>query len=134
MTPQTATVEDPDARELALICARTADREHGLEVLVLDVGDTLGVVGYFVIAHAGNRRLVRTLADRIEEQAREHCDRSPRRVEGASEQQWVLIDYGDVVVHIFLDEIRRFYEIERLYTEAPRVAWDDGAASASTED
>lgn len=127
MTPEETTVHDPDAHELAMVCARTADREHGLEVLVLDVGDTLGVAGYFVILHAGNRRLVRTLADRIEERARERCGRSPLRVEGAGEQQWVLIDYGDVVVHIFLDEIRRFYEIERLYTDAPRVAWADDA-------
>lgn len=134
MTSEDVAVHDPEALGLALVCARTADLEHGLEVMVLDVGDILGVTGYFVILHAGNRRLVRTLADRIEERAREECGRSPLRVEGAGEQQWVLIDFGDVVVHIFLDEIRRFYEIERLYTDAPRVAWVDRGSQESAGD
>ena len=70
---------------------------------------------------APNRRLVRTLVDEIEQAVRDATGRSPRRVEGVREQQWVLLDYGDVVVHVFLDEIRRFYEIERLYRDAPTV-------------
>lgn len=121
-----APVSDPEAFALAVLCARVADHEHGSNVVVLDVGDVLGLTEYFVVVSASNRRLVKTLVERIEERARGDLDRSPLRSEGVSEQQWVLLDFGDVVVHVFLDEIRRFYEIERLYTDVPVIAWEPG--------
>ena len=86
---------------------------------MLDVGDILAIAELFVVIDAPNRRLVRTLVDEIEQPSARATGRSPLRVEGVREQQWVLMDYGDVVVHVFLDEIRRFYEIERLYRDAP---------------
>jgi ribosome-associated protein len=116
-------VRDLDAHELALVCARVADAEHGSDIAVLEVGDMLGITEFFVIASAPNRRLVRTLVERIEEGAKATLGRSPRRIEGGSEQQWVLMDFGDVVVHVFLSEIRDFYDIERLYRDAPRSEW-----------
>jgi len=112
-----------DARDLAIEVARIADAEHGTDIVVLYVGDVLGVAEYFVIVSASNRRLVSTLVDEIEVQGRASTDRSPLRAEGAREQQWVLVDYGDVVVHVFLTEVREFYEIERLYNDVPRVDW-----------
>lgn len=110
-----------DARELATVAAITADAKQGKDVIVLDVGDVLGITDYFVVTSAPNRRLVRTIVDEVEMAVRAATGRSPLRTEGSAEQQWVLIDYGDVVVHVFLDEIRRFYEIERLYRDVPRV-------------
>jgi ribosome-associated protein len=115
-----------DALAVATIAARAADEQQGRGIVVLDVGDILAIAELFVVLDAPNRRLVRTLVDEIEEAVRAAPGRSPRRVEGVKEQQWVLIDYGDVVVHVFLDEIRRFYEIERLYRDAPVVAWQAG--------
>jgi ribosome-associated protein len=126
---------DQEAHDLAVTAARIADHEHGQDVLVFSVGDVIAIAEYFVVVSASNRRLVKTLVDRIEEQAREATGRSPRRVEGASEQQWVLIDYGDVVVHVFLAEVREFYEIERLFTDVPKVDWrPDGPAPAAGPD
>jgi ribosome-associated protein len=123
---------DADARSVALLAARAADEKQGRDIVVLDVGDILAIAELFVVLDAPNRRLVRTLVDEIEESVRGATGRSPRRVEGVKEQQWVLIDYGDVVVHVFLDEIRRFYEIERLYRDAPVVPWreQDGDTTA----
>ena len=89
----------------------------------------LGVTEYFVIVGASNRRLVRNLVDEIEVQTRAQTGRSPLRSEGVREQQWVLVDYGDVVVHVFLAEVREFYEIERLYTDVPKVDWSDAASA-----
>ncbi len=114
---------DDDARTVALLAARAADEKQGRNIVVLDVGEILAIAELFVVLEAPNRRLVRTLVDEIEQAVRQATGRSPRRVEGGREQQWVLMDYGDVVVHVFLDEIRRFYEIERLYRDAPVIEW-----------
>jgi ribosome-associated protein len=71
---------------------------------------------------------VRAIADNVLENVRILTDRSPLRTEGAREQQWVLIDYGDVVVHVFAEEQRRFYEIERLYKDVIPVEWRESVA------
>ena len=123
---------DTEARDLAITVAQVADDEHGNDILVLAVGDVLAIAEYFVLISASNRRLVRTIVEEVEEQAKVLVDRAPRRVEGIAEQQWVLIDYGDVVVHVFLKEIRDFYEIERLYRDVPKVDWQRPAAADAT--
>ena len=120
-----AMMTDVDPRVLAIAAARVADAEKATDVKVLEVGDVLGVTEFFVIAGASNRRLVRRLVDAIEAGCRDQTGRSPVRTEGAREQQWVLLDYGDVVVHLFLDEIRDFYEIERLYRDVPVIDWSE---------
>ena len=114
---------DEDARTLALAAARVADDAHATDIVVLHVGEVLAVTEYFVIAAASNRRLVNAVVEEIEEQLKAEPGRAPLRVEGVREQQWVLIDYGDVVVHVFLAEIRDVYEIERLYTDVPKLDW-----------
>ncbi len=67
---------------------------------------------------------VRAVVDDVEAKVKSELGRSPVRTEGIREQQWTLIDYGDVVVHVFLDSVREFYEIERLYMDAPRLEWE----------
>jgi ribosome-associated protein len=119
----TDAVADHDALAVATVAARAADEKQGSNIVVLAVGKILAIADLFVVLEAPNRRLVRTLVDEIEQAIRGATGRSPRRVEGLREQQWVLLDYGDVVVHVFLDEVRRFYEIERLYRDAPVVDW-----------
>ena len=111
------------ARELAIVAARAADEKKADHTLVLAVGDVLQITDYFVIASANNRRLVKSVVDSVEEIVREQLGRSPIRIEGAHEQQWVLVDYGDVVVHVFAEDIRMYYEIERLYRDVPKVDW-----------
>ncbi len=114
---------DEEALQLAVTAARVADAHHATDVVVLHVGDVLALTEYFVIVEASNKRLVNAVVDEVEAQLKVLVDRAPIRVEGMRENQWVLIDYGDVIVHVFLSEIRNFYEIERLYTDVPKIDW-----------
>ena len=109
------------ALELAKVAAKAADDKKADNTLILQVADVLGITDYFVITSASNRRLVKTVVDSVEEAVREQLGRSPLRSEGVSEQQWVLVDFADVVVHVFAEEIRMYYEIERLYRDVPRI-------------
>jgi len=119
----TAVAAAESARSLAVLAARAADDKKADDTMVLAVGDVLAITDYFVITSASNRRLVKTIVDAVEEAVREQLGRSPIRTEGVGEQQWVLVDYGDVVVHVFAEDIRTYYEIERLYRDVPRVDW-----------
>ncbi len=113
-----------DSEVLARLAARTASDLKASDVVVIDVGAVLSIAGYFVIAGASNPRQVRAVVDEVEARVKADLGRTPVRTEGVREQQWTLIDYGDVVVHVFLESVREFYEIERLYMDAPRLAWD----------
>lgn len=118
------------ARELAIRAARAADEKKADNALVLAVGDVLAITEYFVICSASNRRLVRAVVEAIDDTLRVECGRSPLRMEGLSESQWVLADYGDIVVHVFDDETRMYYEIERLYRDVPRIEWQSAETNS----
>ncbi len=112
-----------DPFELAVAAARAADDKGGTDIVVLDVSKIVGIVGWFVIVSASNPRLVGAVTEAVEEQVREQYGESPHYVEGATERRWVLLDYADMVVHVFLSEERDFYRIERLYSDAPVAQW-----------
>jgi ribosome-associated protein len=122
----------PDPATLAVTAARAASDKHGTNTVVLKVGEVLAITETFVITSAPNTRLVKTIADEVEDKVRAAGGRSPIRVEGLGDLSWVLIDYGDFVVHVFLDETREFYDLERLWADAPRVDWDAGTAAAAS--
>lgn len=114
---------DRAALELAVTCARACDDKLATDVVVLPVGDVIAVTEFFVVASASNPRQVRAVTDEVLRRVRDETGRGPLRSEGTGEQQWVLIDYGEVVVHVFAEETRRFYEIERLYKDVVPVDW-----------
>ena len=103
-------------RQLALEVAAGIADQKGLDVRVLDVGIISGFTDYFVLATGTSDRHVRTLADAAIEAARRLDDR-PLGVEGAKTARWMLVDLGDIVVHLFLSEAREFYGLERLWGE-----------------
>jgi ribosome-associated protein len=107
-----------------VLAARAAADKLGTNTVVLEVGDVLSIVEYFVITSAPNTRQVRTIAEEVEEQVKLVEGVGPIRVEGLSDGTWVLLDYGDVVVHVFLDETREFYDLERLWRDVGRMDWE----------
>ena len=115
-------------REWARTAARAASAKGGEDTVILEVGRILAITDAFVITSGRNSRQVRTIAEEVEERLKADGGISPLRVEGLGDTQWILIDYGDLVVHVFLDETREFYDLERLWSDAPRVAWEDEAA------
>ncbi len=93
----------------------------GLDTVVLAVGEVLAITEAFVITHGRNDRQVKAIVDEIEMQLAERFRVRPVRVEGIDTHHWVLMDYGSFVVHVFDEETRRFYDLERLWKDAPRL-------------
>lgn len=112
-----------DVRAWATTAAQAADAKGGDDTIVLEVGKVLAITEAFVITSGRNHRQVRTIAEEIETQVKAGGGPSPLRLEGAQEAEWVLLDYGDFVAHVFLDETRRYYDLERLWADAPRLEW-----------
>ena len=96
---------------------------------MLDVGDIISITDVFVIAGAANARQVRTVVDEVEKALKDRECGSPRSVEGLDDASWVLMDYGDMVVHVFRDETRDYYQLDRLWADAPRVDWQQLAVA-----
>jgi ribosome-associated protein len=120
--------DEASSDELALTAAEAADAKKADDIVLLDVGAVLAITDIFIVASAPNTRLVRTVAEEIERLVKERHGVGPLRVEGIRDLQWVLLDYGDVVVHVFTSDTRRFYDIERLYRDVPQRRF----SSAST--
>lgn len=114
---------DPFVPEECKVAARAADTKSGDDTVILAVGDLLGVTDAFVITSGRNTRQVKTMVDEVERQVHAVTGRKPIRVEGLDDVRWVLMDYGDFLVHVFLDEARDFYDLEHLWADAPRIPW-----------
>jgi ribosome-associated protein len=97
------------------------------DVAVLDVRDLTSFTDYFVLCNGESEPQLRTISKTIEEKMREIGLR-PHHLEGKSENGWILMDYDDFVVHIFSPDKRSFYDLERLWADAPRKTYSDGAS------
>lgn len=108
------------AIELVVVAARAASDKLASQILAFDVSDQLAITDAFVIASAGNERQVGSIVDAVEEKLRE-AGAKPIRREGQREGRWVLLDYGDIVVHVQHEEERQFYALERLWRDCPAI-------------
>ncbi len=125
-----ATVNGAYARRWAVAAAEAADERKGVDTVVIDVGDVLVVTDLFVITHGNSARQVRSIAEGVEELVKEAGGPSPLRTEGTDDRQWILLDYGPFVVHVFDAERRALYQLERLWGDCPLLDWrttDDGS-------
>jgi ribosome-associated protein len=108
---------------LARLAAQAAASKTEEPTVLLDVGDVLAITNYFIITGGRNARQVRTVAEEVEAQVAAEGGPRPLRVEGLDSLRWVLLDYGDFVVHVLLDEARDYYELERLWSDVPVIEW-----------
>jgi ribosome-associated protein len=111
--------ETGSVRELAIAAARAALERKAFDVVLLDVRELTSLADFFVVASGRSDTQVRAVAEAVEEHLRA-VGRRPLAVEGLRHGQWVLLDYGDVVVHVFYGPVRSFYDLERLWSRAPR--------------
>ena len=100
------------------------------DIAVLDVHELIVITDYFVICSASSNRQVKTVIEAIEDSIRELGEKPIRR-EGEDEAGWWLLDYVDVVVHVFGEEERAYYDLERLWRDAPRLEWQEQDAASS---
>jgi len=128
-TTGSSTIEQ--VRRWCVTAAQAADAKMGAGTIILEVGRVLAITDAFVITSGTNARQVRSIAEEVERRLKVADDAvSPLRTEGLDDAGWVLLDYGDFVVHVFLDEVRRFYDLERLWADAPRWAWEPERAAS----
>lgn len=107
--------------ELAKVAAVAADDKKATDIVLIDLTGVSDVCDYFLICTAANRPQLDAVIEAIEEKVKANCQEKPIAVEGRAGSNWVLIDYGAVVAHVFKPEIRDFYRLDRLWGEAPRV-------------
>ena len=114
---------DTEIERWARMAADAADDKKAADTLILDVGEVFTVSDYFVITSGSNPRQVHAIVDGIEELITAAGGPKPVRVEGKEERECVLMDYGPFAVHVFLQEQRDFYQLERLWGDRPRLDW-----------
>lgn len=120
-------VDTTTSQSLARNAANAAENKKATDVVILDVGELVGITEYFVIVSTGNPRQLDTVIDEIHA-ALKTGGRAPLRREGTTLDGWMVLDYGDVVIHVFTETQREYYDLERLWADAPRI---EVAASAS---
>ena len=115
---------------MAVAAARAAAEKNATDVVVLEVADLIVITDYFVIASGASDRQVRTIVDEVE-RVLTADGRKPVRREGQAGGRWILVDFVDVVVHVFVTEERDYYELERLWKDAPKISWKEPAKASS---
>lgn len=109
------------AVELIVVAARAASEKKATQIIAFDVSDQLAITDAFLLASAPNDRQVKAIVEEIEDKLREVGDAKPLRREGHREGRWVLLDYGEIVVHVQHEEERAFYALERLWRDCPAI-------------
>ena len=109
------------ARELAMAAARIALDNRGRDVTVLDMREVSPMFDYFVLATGASRRQLHAMSAEIQHAFRDEFGEQRMGMEGYNESRWILLDYGDVVIHLFDDQARDYYCLEQLWSDAPAI-------------
>ncbi|MBO4327838.1 MAG: ribosome silencing factor [Bacteroidales bacterium] len=118
--------QSDNAEQIVATVVETMDAMKGKEIVTLDLRETgTAVTDYFVICHANSKTQVDAIADKITDTVQEKLHVKPYHVEGRDNTEWILIDYVDVVVHVFLQSMRSFYQLEELWADAERIVTEE---------
>ena len=120
--------------ELVIEAAEAASSKKANRIVILDVSQLLVITDHFLICSGNNERQVRTIADEVERRLLEDQRVKPFRREGQREGRWILLDYVDFVVHVFGPEERDYYDLERLWADAPKVPFEDSSVPDRREE
>jgi ribosome-associated protein len=123
-TRKTSDLQSARLRSLKNACwiAKAADDLRGRETLVLDLTEVTPIADYFVISTGSSGRQMRAVADEVRRIMRSTGSR-PHGIEGENDTSWILLDFGDIVLHVFSPEARKLYDLEHLWADAPRIDW-----------
>lgn len=114
----------PRGLQLALAAARTAQENRGRDIVILDLREITPVFDYFVVATGSSRRQLHAISEEIDHVLEQQLGDHRLGIEGYQDSHWILLDYGDVVVHLFDEATRRYYDLEGLWAGAKRVEWE----------
>ena len=118
----TATTPFEELDEAVKLALHFASEKKAFGLVALDLREIASFAEFFIIASGANQRQVQAIADEITEQLKKQSDVRPIRVEGYRTAEWILLDYGDFIVHVFEEKSRGFYDLERLWRDAKKVA------------
>ena len=125
------TSHDDRRLALALAAARVAAENRGRDIVILDLRELTAAFDYFVIATGTSRRQLHAVADEIDDALSKELGSERLGVEGYDGSHWILLDYGEVVVHLFDEQTREYYALERLWCDSKRVAFEPPAKAAT---
>lgn len=104
--------------EAVKVAYKAIDDKMGIDISVLDIGNISPIADYFIIASARNSSQLKAMADSVEEQLHKQCNIQKTHVEGVQTKSWILLDFNDIIVHLFNEEDREFYNLERIWGDA----------------
>lgn len=121
-----------ESRANAIICAKIADEYRSKDIVILDLTEITPIVDFFVIATGATRRQMHAVAEEVD-RVFEQSGSARVGLEGYRESNWILQDYGDIVLHVFTEEMRKLYDLERLWADAPRVEWQESMPDSADD-
>ncbi len=123
-SPSTRTLPSNRSLQLALAAARAADENRGRDIVILDLRELTPLFDYFVLASGSSRRQLHAMSEEIDHVLEDQMGDRRLGIEGYQDSRWILLDYGDVVIHLFEPETRDYYSLEQLWGGAKKVPFE----------
>ncbi|WP_340138016.1 ribosome silencing factor [Dissulfurispira thermophila] len=115
-----------ESRDKAIEAAKAAIDKKAKDTVILELKDITIIADYFVVCSGESTTQVRAIVENVEKKLKEHRQK-PMGIEGLNTARWVLMDYGDVIIHVFEEETRAYYELEKFWLDAPRIPFEEGS-------